>query len=182
MQIVSVRQASPAQMQQVAKKIKLGDSVNQVAGLYQAIFCSNPSPMQIQILTKGLKAVGVNYIKVTEKCEPATSADRTPELKQALSAMAQRAQMYSSLCPDPLGIGAIMVAGNQLYVSIDAFNSAEADRCARFVISGKLFKKLPFQEAGSTVYQKTIRQGRTSYTASVTCYKYKVTLLVYKGI
>jgi hypothetical protein len=117
MQIVSVRQASPAQMQQVAKKIKLGDSVNQVAGLYQAIFCSNPSPMQIQILTKGLKAVGVNYIKVTEKCEPATSADRTPELKQALSAMAQRAQMYSSLCPDPLGIGAIMVAGNQLYVS-----------------------------------------------------------------
>lgn len=161
--LVNVRQATPSQMQEAAREANLHQSPNQVFGLYRAIFTAIPSPMQIQVLAKGLKAAGFNYLRIATCARVATEADLAPEvLREAVQNMAAFAKArYESAKVSDLR----SVAG-EVYLDVDYG--------AKTIASDAISETYRFRHQGFTVISrgslltKRVRIGRKVYFASVT--------------
>jgi hypothetical protein len=175
MKVITLKQATGKQLQEVAKYAKLQDSPNQVHGLYQAIFCSDPSPMQVSVLRIGLRSEGINYVKVTEVCTPATAADKLPDvMHKALDAMVKSFQ-------GPKAEYKTLVAGRTLYATFPANDFDEAKWYARELAKPRSFRKMPFLEKHHDGWRKSVRVGRHTYTALIEAAGTNVRFSVFKG-
>lgn len=176
--IVSTRRATGMQLQAAAKAAKLDSSTNQVFGLYQAMFCSEPSPMQIKILQKGLSATGVNHLKITEKVEPATEVDRAPfELQVGIKTLA------NMVCHELFGQPSYTVraAGTVLYVHLTNEEWTASAKLAKAIAARyKFYRNIPSFKPKVADYKKVVRVGRQSLCASIEINDDKITLSVWR--
>lgn len=173
--VIRLAKATGLQLQEAAREARLGDVPNEVYGLYQAIYCSQPSPMQEQILRKGLKAAGWNYLKITECARVATEVDRLPPvLSIAVANMAERVGAKLSV---------ENVAAKTLYRIVPMEDFASAFKVARELAKKTGFKPVLTTTPGhSQAFTKTVRVGKHKYTAVVEADGINLRLSAYKGV
>lgn len=174
-QIIRLAKATGAQLQQAARHAQLIETPNMPYGFGNAYYNSTPSPMQEQILRKGLQAAGINYLKVEEQVTPASEADRFDPvlqsgLKQLIKAAKQCYQVEVSI--------EIRVAGNLLYAVVaDASDSTDVLKCAKSVVKGK-----GFESTRPRVWNKVVKFKRgKQFIAVVEAADSTLVLTVYKG-
>jgi hypothetical protein len=174
-EIVRLARATGVQLQQAAKHARLIETPNMPYGFGNAYYAAVPSPMQEQILRKGLQSAGINYLKVEEQVTPASEADRfnpvlQTGLKQLIKAAKQTYQVDVTI--------EIRVAGNLLYAVIkDESDSTDVLKCAKHLVKGRGFEAI-----NGRVWTKVVRFKRgKSFIASVEAAEGTLMLTVYKG-
>lgn len=171
--VLRLSKATGKQLQEAARHARLQDVPNEVYGLQNAMFASDPSPLQVNILRKGLKAAGWNYVKVTEVCEPATEVDRIPSImRAAVAAMAKEVRANLSV---------ERVAAKVLYRTVPCASEQEALTLARFLIAHRGFTPLQFEGRNQKAWAKTVKLDNNRWTAVVEVKGDNLRLSAYRG-
>jgi hypothetical protein len=174
-QIIRLKQATGAQLQQAARHAKLIDVPNQVYGLANAYYAAVPSPMQEQILRKALQAAGINYLKVEECVTPASEADHFPrELQVGLRNLCKAA---ATACQtDKLDVE-VRVAGHILYAAVTHAGMDDPVKRAKSLVKGQ-----GFTQQWSKTWTKVVRFKRGKvFVALVEATGTGLVLSVFKG-
>lgn len=179
--IINVRHATPDQLQEAAREVRLQDSPNQVYGLYTAIFTKNPSPMQINILQKGLRAEGYNYLRITETARVATEVDLLPQpLREAVTNMVGAVRQAfggsETMMPTLTGMRA---AGPVVYETLSLKPNLLDPRKVIARLAGE--RHFKYQSVGG-FWMKQVKVGRVKYQADIEFFGDSVRLSAYKGV
>lgn len=178
-QIIRLAKATGAQLQQAARHAMLIDTPNMPYGFGNAYYASVPSPMQEQVLRKGLQSVGINYLKVEECVTAASEADHfPPEMQVGLRNLVKAAK--EAFCGPVLV--EVRVAGKMLYAVMSPEPAAserhkvDPKAPAKFLVSGK-----GFSSVRPGVWSKVVRFKRKSFVAVVEATDTGLMLSVFKG-
>lgn len=171
-QILRLKQANGIQLQQAARHAHLIDTPNMPYGFGNAYYAEVPSPMQEQVLRKGLQAAGINYLKVEECVKAATEVDRFPkELQVALQNMVKAVKACT---PFEVQVE-VRVAGRSLYATVKDDPSTNHLALARSAVNGKGFK------LQARTLTKVVKIKRTTFVACIEASKGDLQLSVFKG-
>jgi hypothetical protein len=177
-QIIRLKQATGAQLQQAAQHARLIDVPNMPYGFGNAYYSSAPSPMQVQVLRKGLQAAGINYLKVEECVTAASEADRFPrECQEGLKKLVSRAVAILGSNVD-LAVG---VAGKTLTAALPAADATEARKAIRAMAKPNGFVRT-IADVNSELWTKRVRyKGGKVFVATIEAAGQHVRLTVFKG-
>lgn len=170
--ILTLKQATGKQLQEAARVAKLQDTPNQIHGLVNAMYSSDPSPMQISVLRIGLRSVGINYVRVAEVVTPASAADKFPwQMHRALHTLAKAGRFQVGGTPG--------VLGQALYYKVACGSKEDSVSSARTIIQDRGFKKMPYTD--NPTWAKEVHLHRKKYIAAVEVADDHVFLIVTKG-
>lgn len=166
--IVSLRQATPSQLQEAAREARLHDSPNQVYGLHKAIFTTPLalSPMQCEVLTSGLRSAGFNYLRITTCARVATEVDRSPEILR--SAVLEMVKYVTGKHGDAVTQSEMRAVAGCVYVEVTydptVISVAAIGELRRLVLHSG------FQRVTKESLRKQVKVGRKTYLALVERY------------
>lgn len=173
MELIRVAKANGQQLQAVCAKM---ESVKDLPLVWQAIYCRDPSPMQIRTLRSALTSVGIPYIKENDGVyEPAADHERfEAPLQKALATMASlikggRAAETRS-------------AGKCLYKTVQCKSTTQALEQAKHIVAYRNFVRVSISDTKEKrEWLKTVKVKRKTYTALVTVESDTLSLTVFKG-
>ena len=177
-QIIRLKQATGAQLQQAAHHAKLIDVANMPYGFGNAYYSAVPSPMQEVILRKGLQSAGINYLKVEECVTAASEVDRFPrECQEGLKHLVSRAV---AILGSNVGLS-VGVAGKTLTASLPAQDEKEALKSVRAMAKPNGFVRT-FTDTHGEAWMKCVRYKRGMvFIATIEVTGVNVRMTVFKG-
>lgn len=173
MELIRVAKANGKQLQEVCARL---DKVKEMPLVWQAIFCKDPSPMQIKTLRSALTSVGIPYIKSVEgSLLPAADHERfEAPLQKALATMAALVKGGRS--------AETRSAGKTLYKTVQCKSTTQALEQAKHIVAYRNFVRVSISDAkGKCEWLKTVKVKRKTYTAVVSVNTDTLSLTVFKG-